>query len=68
MKTGFLCHELYMWHDTRSAALFATAGLTVEPDEHVESPKSKRRFRSLLEVAGMLDIVQSIRPEPAIIA
>ena len=67
MKTGFLCHELYMWHDTRSAALFAPAGLTVEPDEHIESPKSKRRFRSLLEVAGMMDIVEPIRPEPATI-
>jgi len=53
-RTGFVFHERYLWHDTRSAAGFIPAGGMVEPDRHVESPETKRRFKSLLEVSGLL--------------
>jgi copper amine oxidase-like protein len=32
MPTGFLSHERYFWHDTRSAGLFLPAGGAIEPD------------------------------------
>ncbi len=67
MKTGFLCHELYMWHDTGTASLYLTPGLTVEPDEHAESSKTKRRMRNLMEVSGILDGLEQLRPMPAAI-
>ena len=53
-RTGFVWHELLMWHDTGHAAQWVSPGLTVEPDEHVESPAAKRRIRNLLEVSGAL--------------
>lgn len=65
MKTGFLYHELYMWHDTGNASLYLAPGLTVEPDEHAESAKTKRRMRNLLEVSGIWDDLQQLRPNPA---
>ena len=47
-RTGFLFHERYLWHDTRSAAGFIPAGGMVEPDLHAENPDTKRRLRNLL--------------------
>lgn len=66
-STGFLFHELYMWHDTGTAAGVLPAGLSVEPDVHSESPASKRRFRNLLEVSGLLEQLVVIRAQPATI-
>jgi acetoin utilization deacetylase AcuC-like enzyme len=65
MKTGFLCHELYMWHDTGTASLYVQPGLTVEPDEHAESPKTKRRMRNLLEVSGITEQLDLLKPVAA---
>src|ERR1700760_111462 len=55
MATGWNFHELYLWHDTGSAATFFPAGLTIEPGEHAENAATKRRFRNLLEVSGLLE-------------
>jgi acetoin utilization deacetylase AcuC-like enzyme len=55
MTTGWNFHELYLWHDTGSAATFFPAGLTIEPGEHAENAATKRRFRNLVEVSGLLD-------------
>jgi acetoin utilization deacetylase AcuC-like enzyme len=66
MATGWLCHELYFWHDTRHAAGFLPAdGKILEPDLHGENPGTKRRFRNLLEVAGVLDQLVHVTPRPA---
>ncbi len=64
-RTGFIFHERYLWHDTRSAAGFIPAGGMVEPDRHVESPETKRRFKSLLEVSGLLAQLDCIPPRSA---
>ena len=64
-KTGFLMHELYMWHDTGSAALWYPAGLKVQPGEHAENAETKRRMRNLMEVAGLYDKMNHIAPRPA---
>jgi acetoin utilization deacetylase AcuC-like enzyme len=65
MSTGWVCHELYFWHDTRSAAGFLPAGLVIEPEAHAESPATKRRLRNLLEVSGVLGRLVHIEPRAA---
>ena len=68
MATGFVWHERMMWHDTgRQAGIsFSDAAGWLEPDSrHVESVETKRRFRNLLEVSGLLDSLVTIRPRPA---
>jgi len=65
MTTGFVHHERYLWHDTRSAALYLPAGGMVQPGEHAESPETKRRLRSLLEVSGVMDHLVQLAPRPA---
>jgi len=65
MSTGWVCHELYMWHNTFNWNQFHEPGLTIQPGEHAENPETKRRFRNLLEVSGLLDKLVSIKPREA---
>ena len=65
MATGLVWHELYMWHDTGTAAWVMPPGLTVEPFRHIESPEGKRRLRNLVEVSGLLDHLVQLKPRPA---
>ena len=64
-QTGFLMHELYLWHDAGRAALWYPAGLKVQPDEHAENPETKRRIRNLLEVSGLLEQLVDVKPRAA---
>ena len=64
-RTGFLFHELYMWHDTGHAALWYPSGLKVQPGEHAENAETKRRMRNLMDVAGMLDTLVDVKPRAA---
>ncbi|MCB1731316.1 MAG: class II histone deacetylase [Halieaceae bacterium] len=54
MSTGFVFHELYLWHNTGNLAGVMPYGNPVEPYEHVENPDTKRRVRNLMEVTGLL--------------
>jgi acetoin utilization deacetylase AcuC-like enzyme len=64
--TGLVWHELFMWHDTSALAGFLKSGRgVIEPDEPSESPASKRRIKSLLDVAGLTDQLVGIKPRPA---
>jgi len=63
--TGWIWHESYMWHDTGSGAAFLEPGGYLQPGEHVESPDSKRRMRNLLDLAGVLDRLESLTPRLA---
>lgn len=65
MATGWVSHELYMWHNTWNWAQVFPPGLTIQPGTHAENPETKRRFRNLLEVSGLLDQLAPIRPRPA---
>jgi acetoin utilization deacetylase AcuC-like enzyme len=65
MATGFVFHELYMWHNTWNWAQVFPPGLTVQPGEHAENPETKRRFRNLVEVSGLLDRMVPLRARPA---
>ncbi len=64
-KTGFVAHELYMWHNTGNYAGPVPYGNPVQPDTHAENPETKRRFRNLLEVAGLTPHLHHIAPREA---
>ncbi len=64
MATGFVYHELYMWHVTGQFAGVMPYGNGVEPYEHAENEGTKRRFRNLLEVSGLLKQLTAIEPRP----
>jgi acetoin utilization deacetylase AcuC-like enzyme len=62
VRTGFLWDEWLMWHDTRHGAAHLPAGGWVEPGEPFsEYPATKRRFRNLLEVSGLLEHLVALR-------
>ncbi len=65
MTTGWLSHELYMWHDTGASAGVMPPGLGVQPGTPYENPESKRRFRNLVEVSGLIDHLKVLKPRPA---
>ena len=65
MATGFVWHELYMWHNTWNWAQVFPPGLTVQPGEHAENPETKRRLRNLVEVSGLIDHLTPIKPRSA---
>jgi acetoin utilization deacetylase AcuC-like enzyme len=65
MATGFVWHELYMWHNTWNWAQVFAPSLTVQPGEHAENPETKRRFRNLVEVSGLIDHLTTIKPRYA---
>ena len=52
-STGYVWHERFAWHDTGTAAGLAPSGPTVQPFSHFESPESKARMASLVEVSGL---------------
>ncbi len=56
MKTGFYFDEHCLWHTAAAHALIEPVGGWVEPlaaGGHAESPETKRRFKSLLDVSGL---------------
>ena len=56
MKTGFYFDEHCLWHTAAAHALIVPVGGWVEPlaaGGHAESPDSKRRFKSMLDVSGL---------------
>lgn len=53
--TGFVFHELYMWHDTGNYASYMPYGYPVQPFVHAENPETKRRMRNLIDASGMLE-------------
>jgi acetoin utilization deacetylase AcuC-like enzyme len=55
-RTGFYHDELCLWHSTGEAVLFLPVGGWLQPlagAGHPESPESKRRLKSLLDVSGL---------------
>ena len=66
-STGFVWHERYLWHDSRSGAgpLPSWASPWIEPEPNAESPASKRRLLNLLAVSGLLDRLVPLAPRSA---
>ena len=68
-KTGFYFDERCMWHTAAAHALLMPVGGWVEPlavGGHAESPESKRRFKSLLDVPGLTAQLDVRSADPAI--
>ena len=65
MTTGYVWHELYGWHDTGTNAGLLPGNLMMQPYLHFESPESKQRFNSLVEVSGLSSHLVRIMPAPA---
>lgn len=65
MTTGYVWHELYGWHDTGTYAGLLPPNLVSQPYQHFESPESKQRFHSLVEVSGLAQHLVRIEPMPA---
>jgi acetoin utilization deacetylase AcuC-like enzyme len=66
MRTGFVWHELYMWHQNDpTAAALVPASLTVQPGEFVENPETKRRFKNLLDASGLTRKLVDVEPRRA---
>jgi acetoin utilization deacetylase AcuC-like enzyme len=56
VETAFYHDERCLWHSTGEAVLFLPVGGWLQPmatGGHPESPESKRRFKSLLDVSGL---------------
>jgi acetoin utilization deacetylase AcuC-like enzyme len=62
MTTGYVWHELYGWHDTGTNAGLLPGSLVMQPYLHFESPESKQRFHSLVEVSGLAARLTRIDP------
>jgi acetoin utilization deacetylase AcuC-like enzyme len=57
-QTAFFHDELCLWHTTGMSALVFPIGGWVQPPNgaaHAESPESKRRMLSLIQVSGLMD-------------
>ena len=56
MSTGLVWNEFYAWHDTGNYAgvLQPDPAAFIEPDEHHENPRTKRRFKNLLDASGFI--------------
>lgn len=65
MSTALVWQELYMWHNTGNYAGIMPPGLTVQPYEHAENPETKRRFKNLLDVAGLTKQLVDLDVRPA---
>ncbi|HUY84471.1 MAG TPA: class II histone deacetylase [Steroidobacteraceae bacterium] len=63
--TGLVSHERYFWHDPGTGAGFDSSSEYVEPDQHPESPSTKRRLLSLLAVSGLLETLEPLAPRLA---
>lgn len=66
--TGFYHDERCLWHSTGEAVLFLPVGGWLQPlagAGHPESPESKRRLKSLLDVSGLSSQLAVSSAEPA---
>ncbi|WP_220149686.1 class II histone deacetylase [Psychromonas sp. B3M02] len=59
-KTGFLYHEICMWHDTGNRSIYDDSGIYFQPTTSYENPETKRRLKNLLEVSGAMKQLKSI--------
>jgi len=67
MATGWLWEERYAWHD---AGIWNDIGTMTpkayaQPERAFENPETKRRFRNLLDVTGVLDKLVPLRARAA---
>jgi hypothetical protein len=61
-KTGYMFHELYMWHHPGD---LHNTRRGVQPTPHWESAESKRRLNNLIHVSGLHDHLVTVAPRAA---
>src|SRR5262245_33865883 len=54
-----------MWHDTGRATTASPSRKWMQAWEHYENPETKRRFRNLVEIAGLFDDLVPLKPRMA---
>lgn len=64
MSTGWLWNEIFAWHDTGTAAGYLS-GPGLQPFRHFESPESKTRLASMVEVSGIGERLTTVAASPA---
>lgn len=65
MKTAFVWHENFFWHNAGDGALYEPAGGYIENLGLSESPVAKRGVKNLLERSGLIDELFVVKPAPA---
>jgi acetoin utilization deacetylase AcuC-like enzyme len=65
MKTAFVWHESYFWHNAGDGALYEPAGGYIENLGQAESPESKRRVKNLMERSGLIEELLVLKPKTA---
>jgi acetoin utilization deacetylase AcuC-like enzyme len=65
LTTGYVWQELYAWHNTGMGGRIEAPHLVMQPHPHFESPDTKSRLASLVEVSGLIEELQRIRPRAA---
>jgi acetoin utilization deacetylase AcuC-like enzyme len=63
--TALVYHERFLWHDAGSAASIIPAGGMVQPGPNSESPDRVARINSLVEVSGLGERLDRVRPRTA---
>jgi acetoin utilization deacetylase AcuC-like enzyme len=65
MTTGFVWNEQFMWHEAGTLAGFMSPGYPVQPGRPYENPETKRRFKNLLDISGLMDQLTPIKAHHA---
>lgn len=68
LPTGLCFDERTLWHTAGQHALVMPVGGWVQPPSgasHAESPETKRRFKSLMDVSGLTAKLDCVSAEPA---
>lgn len=65
MRTGFVWHERYCWHDAGAFAGPMRALYPVEPGQAAEHAETKRRIKNLLDAIDFTDKLTTIKPRMA---
>lgn len=61
-RTGYLFHELYLWHN---AGHVQSLSKHIQSAQHWEHPETKRRLHNLVSVSGLIDELKLLKPRKA---
>ena len=64
-RTGFVWSERYAWHEHGPSGGPLPASGWIQPEPHIESADTKRRFHGLLNACGLLDELVTLTARPA---
>ncbi len=67
MKTGFVWHERYCWHDYGAFAGPMRNVYPVEPGDAAEHAETKRRIKNLLDATEFTERLTPVKPRAATI-